>query len=169
MKKKNAQIWVETVVYTLIGISIIGILLAVAKPRIDEIRDRLVIEQTIDSFNQIHSRILEIQDSPGNQRTVGLKLSRGRIIINGTGNEIRWEIDSNYEYSQIGIDVAFGKIVVRTDEGNPYKVFVSLRYSEYDITTRGEDKILEIEESPTPYNLRFFNAGLGKINIEVGN
>ena len=167
MERKKAQIWVETVVYTLIGISIIGILLAVAKPKIDEVRDRLIIEQTIESFNQIHSRILEIQDAPGNQRTLGIKLSRGNIIINSSSNTIVWQMSSSYEYSQPGSTVLFGKINVRTEKSNPYNIFISLEYSEYDLYLSGNEEIFEIQKSPTPYTLIFRNEGLGKINLEV--
>ncbi len=168
VRKKKAQIWVETVVYTLIGISIIGVLLAIAKPRIDEIRDRLVIEQTIESFNQIHGRILEIQDSPGNQRILGLKLSRGRITIDSAMDKITWELESKYKYSQPGSDVLFGKINVRTETANPYNVYISLSYSGiYNLTVSNEEKMLEIEESPTPYTIIFMNKGGGKVNLET--
>ncbi len=168
MERKKAQIWVETVVYTLIGISVIGILLAVAKPKIDEIRDRLVIEQTIESFNQIHEKILEIRDAPGNQRTLGLKLSRGRITVNGTSDKILWGMESNYKYSQPGSNVEFGKINVRTEIANPYKIFIELDYSKsYNLTVSGQDKNIELEESPTPYTLLFLNKASGVINVEV--
>ncbi len=168
MERKIAQIWVETVVYTLMGISIIGILLAVAKPKIDEIRDRMIIEQTIESFNQINGKIIEIQDSPGNQRTLGLKLSRGRITINSSADKITWEIESKYQYSQSGSWIEFGKIKVLTETANPYNVFVVLDYSNsYNISVSNEEKSFEIEESPTPYNLLLMNKGNGKINIEV--
>jgi type II secretory pathway pseudopilin PulG len=163
MERKKAQIWVETVVYTLIGISIIGILLAVAKPRIDEIRDRLVIEQTIESFNQIHGRILEVQDAPGNQRTLGLKLSRGKIVINSSDNSIIWQMQSNYKYGEPGSIVDLGKIMVRTEQANPYDVFIMLEYT-YNITLEDET-ILEIEPSPTPYTLIFINRGGNNINL----
>lgn len=168
MERKQAQIWVETVVYTLIGISVIGILLAIAKPRIDEIRDRLVIEQTIESFNQIHGRIIEIQDSPGNQRTIGLKLSKGRIVVNSSGDNIVWEMESRYKYSQPGNWISLSNLDILTETANPYNIIVMLNYSgSYDLSVSGEERNLEIEESPTPYTLIFSNKGAGKINVEV--
>ena len=45
--KKRGQIWVETVIYTLIGLTIIGLLLAVSKPQIDKQKDKALIEQKI--------------------------------------------------------------------------------------------------------------------------
>ena len=49
---KKSQVWVETVIYTLIGLSIIGILLAVLKPTVESTKDRLMIEQIIESKNR---------------------------------------------------------------------------------------------------------------------
>jgi len=37
---KRAQVWVETVIYTLIGLSIMGVVLAVAIPKINETKDK---------------------------------------------------------------------------------------------------------------------------------
>lgn len=168
MERKKAQIWVETVVYTLIGISIIGILLAIAKPKIDEIRDRLIIEQTIESFNQIHRMIILIQDSPGNQRTPGLKLSKGKVFIDGESNKIYWIMDSKYKYSQPGSVVNLGNLEILTEVANPYKVTLTLDYAEkLDLLVSNENKVLEIEESPTPYKLVILNKGTEITNIEV--
>jgi hypothetical protein len=171
MEKKKAQIWVETVVYTLIGISIIGIILAVAKPRIEETRDRVLIEQTIESFNQIHGKVIEIMDSPGNQRTLGLKLSKGRLTVDGKLDQIKWEADSRYIYSQLGRLDSLGELEILTEKANPYKVSIFSNYSEYNLTVAGEDELIEIEESPAPYKLVFSNKGFSgsrvNINLEV--
>lgn len=167
MERKKAQIWVETVVYTLIGISIIGILLAIATPRINEMRDRLVIDQTIDFFNEINGRIVEIQGAPGNQRTLGVRLSRGTLFLDGVNNTIRWRMTSNYEYSQPGTPVSVGRISVLTEESNPYTIYLTLDYSNLNITVSGRESIQELGESPTPYDLIFRNQGDGRINIEV--
>jgi hypothetical protein len=168
MVKKRAQIWVETVVYTLIGISIIGILLAIAKPKIDEIGDRLILEQTIESFNQINSEISKIQDSPGNQRVLGLKLSKGRIIFDGPSDIIYWQMESKYKYSQPGSPVGIGNLEVLTEVSNPYKIRIMLNYSnKYNLTIENEEKILELEESPTPHSLIFINKRTRNVNIEL--
>jgi hypothetical protein len=166
MERKKAQVWVETVVYTLIGISIIGILLAIAKPRIEAIQDRLIIEQTIDSLNQIHTKVLETQDAPGNQKVISMKLSKGKLILDGKNNLISWEMESTYEYSQLDSLVSLGKISVITEEGNPFKVSLLLNYSELDLLTDGKNESFKLEESPTPYTLVFRNEG-SKINMEV--
>ena len=45
--KKRGQIWVETVIYTLIALVMIGTILAFALPKISEIQDKSTIEQSI--------------------------------------------------------------------------------------------------------------------------
>ena len=39
MKLKRGQVWVETVIYTLIGLAIIGVVMAAALPKINERKD----------------------------------------------------------------------------------------------------------------------------------
>lgn len=171
MEKKKAQIWVETVVYTLIGISIIGILLAVAKPKIDEMRDRMVIEQTIDSLNILNSKIIETGETPGNQRKIVFKLTQGRLTFDSSADSIVWELISDYKYSELNTLVPLGSINVLTEEADPYKVSLFLNYSFYNLTNQDLEKTLELEGSPTPYNLVFFNKGIpsgfSNLNIDL--
>src|SRR3989344_7560325 len=96
--KKRAQVWIETVIYTLIGLAIIGILLGASKPKIDEMKDKILIEQTISSLNEVSAMFSEVQVAPGNRRNVDLKISRGKLFINGDLNQIGWILESNYKY-----------------------------------------------------------------------
>ena len=48
MLKKKGQIWVETVLYTLIGLALIGITLAIMMPKITQSREKVVVEQSIE-------------------------------------------------------------------------------------------------------------------------
>ena len=59
VKNKLGQIWVETVIYTLIGIAIIGIVLAIAQPKIEAKKDEVIIEQAIESLGNIDEKIGE--------------------------------------------------------------------------------------------------------------
>ena len=68
--KKRGQVWVETVIYTLIGLAIIGIVLAVAKPQIDIKKTEILVEQSRDSLLNIDGKIEEVLVAPGNQRSV---------------------------------------------------------------------------------------------------
>ena len=57
VKMKRGQVWVETVIYTLIGLTIMGLLLAFVKPAIDEKRDQIVIGNSLEIINSIDSQI----------------------------------------------------------------------------------------------------------------
>ena len=57
MMRKKGQIWIETVLYTLIGLSLIGLVLAFVTPKINEARDNLVIEQTKDVMKIFDDKI----------------------------------------------------------------------------------------------------------------
>src|SRR3989344_4909061 len=91
----RGQIWVETVIYTLIGLALIGLVLAILTPQIREFKDRSVIEQTIESFNTFDSKIIEILDAPGNKRKITFRLDRGEIVIDSLDNKIRYILDES--------------------------------------------------------------------------
>lgn len=168
---KKGQVWIETVIYTLIGITIIGILLAVSKPKIDSMRDKLVIEQTIESLNGIHDKIYDLQNNPpGNKRSVEIKVSKGRLIFDASSDKIIWTIDSKYQYSEIGNTINIGNQEVLTEEGDPYKVTLTMDYFGLaDLTVDGSQSLKEISEAPSPYFIYIKNNGgsEGLNNIDV--
>ena len=57
MRNKKGQVWIETVLYTLIGISLIGLVLAFVTPKINEAKDRAVVEQTINSLSTFDEKM----------------------------------------------------------------------------------------------------------------
>src|SRR3989344_3264984 len=91
--RRRGQIWIETVVYTLIGLALMGLVLAILTPKIKEFRDRSIVEQSIDSLNVIDSKINEILDAPGNKRKIELTIEKGRLAINASQNTIYFIID----------------------------------------------------------------------------
>ena len=44
MIKKIGQVWIETVLYTIVGLAIIGIVLGFAMPKINQAKDNALIE-----------------------------------------------------------------------------------------------------------------------------
>jgi hypothetical protein len=76
---KRGQIWVETVIYTLIGLSLIGLVLAIVTPKINDYRDRTVIDQTIESLNLFDEKVGEVLGAPGNARVVEFRMKRGNL------------------------------------------------------------------------------------------
>ena len=165
MEEKKGQIWIETVIYTLIGLSLIGLVLAILTPQVKEFKDRSVIEQTIDSLNLFDSKVDEVLDAPGNKRKVELTLLKGDFIINSTGNSTIYELaESNSMYSEPGVSVQIGRINVTTTAlSKKYRVVLEVKYPSYNITFEGKDIDERFSAAKLPYNFFIFNNGTNTV------
>jgi hypothetical protein len=170
-KNKAGQIWVETVVYTLIAFTLIGLVLAFARPRIEEIQDRGTIEQSIGVLEEIDEIIKDLE-CPGNQRVIELKISSGALNIDGTNDKIFFELESGYEYSEPGINVNVGEIEVLTEKkARIYDVTLTRNYEDYNIKYNNADELKKLSSAATPYKILIADKGETDekkvINIEV--
>ena len=78
--KKGGQVWIETVIYTLIAFGLIAAVLAFVKPKIDEAQDKAVIEQSISMVKAVDSLIREtIQGGAGNKRILEISIKKGSL------------------------------------------------------------------------------------------
>ncbi len=160
MYKKKGQVWVETVIYTLIALVMIGAVLAFAVPRVQEIQDKAVIEQSVNSINDISSIILSVvQGGAGNKRIIEANIKKGLLKIDGVGNKIDFEMETGYVYSEPGRSINLGDIEAITEKvGGTYKVTLTANYN-YNITYNGKDEEKTIEQSPVPYKMIIENKG----------
>lgn len=166
----RGQVWVETVIYTLIGLAVIGLLLGASKPKIEKMKDRAIIEQTIITINEISSKIYDVQIAPGNRRILDLKVAKGRFYINSSKDTIGWILDSAHKYSELGKEVSIGNLKIITKEGDPYNVEIYMNYSPVNITAGGAKNYVSYDSSPSPYRLSIENKGkLGnsKTNVDL--
>lgn len=176
MINKKAQIWVETAIYTLIGLTIIAILLSVALPQIDKIKDKSIITQTIEALNDLDNKILEIGQSPGNVRIVNFKVGKGKLEINPSINSITYSLEeTRLELSEPGQVIQEGPIALETVKyGSRFNIILTMDYSNsLNITYEGvDDKIKTLQATVTPYNIQIENKGTdsaeadAKINID---
>ena len=60
---ERGQVWIETVLYTMIGLVLIGLVLGFVNPKIEESKDNLIIEQTLTLLNDLDSKINIAQDN----------------------------------------------------------------------------------------------------------
>lgn len=157
----KGQIWIETVVYTLIAMTLIGAVLAFVIPRIQEIQDKAIIEQSITVIEDINTIFLSVaQGGAGNKRIVDLGIKKGDFNIDAINNKIIFEIETEHEYSEIGVDVSIGNAVVKTEKaGSLNKVTLTRDYNQYDLTYAGGDAIKTISKATTPYKLSIENKG----------
>ena len=162
---KKAQVWIETVIYLLIGLAVVGVLLAFIKPQIDSAVDKSFIEKSIDSLNKIDSTINEIYYVTGNSRSLLLGLKKGEMLINSTDDMIILTIpDSRYEYSEIGNEVEIPgtrlRVLTREEAGRK-DVILTLDYSDYiNITYNSADSNKLMQSSQNPYTIIIKNNGV---------
>ncbi|MDO8459736.1 MAG: hypothetical protein Q7S74_01370 [Nanoarchaeota archaeon] len=164
MTHKKGQIWVETVLYTLIGLALIGITLAIISPKISQTKDKLVVEQSINSLNVIDEKINEVLGrGPGNVRIISdFTIKRGEFYINSTGDSIVYVIkDLNKPYSEPGIPINIGRIKVLSEEGKKSStVYLTLYYIDTaNITYHGEKDVKKFSAASTPYKFLIENVG----------
>ena len=167
---KKSQVWVETAIYTLIGLTIIAILLAVANPQIDKIRDRGMITQATISLNTLDEKISYITQSPGNIAVPNIKVGKGKFIINSSNDSISYVLDNTLlEYRQSGTPIVEGNLIVKTEKyGNKFNVFITRYYSGVNITYDTNDKIdKSLEASSIPYKIRMENKGQSNIDFKI--
>lgn len=167
--KKRGQIWVETVIYTLIALILIGLVLAFITPKIGEIQDRVIIEQTIELMNNLDSIISSISLVAGNKRIVDIGIKKGVLKIDSVNDQIVFEMESEYEYSEPGEDIFVGDIIARTDKsGSSNIITLTSNYTQYDLTYKGGNELEEISQSTNPYKLSIENKGGNvKTNIDI--
>ena len=161
IKTKKAQIWVETAIYTLIGLSIIGIILAIATPAINNKKDEAIIEQTITALNALDKKMLETRETTSNIRNIEFRVKRGKLVINSTENNIMYILEeSKLEYSEPGVEVEYGKIIILTEKiGKKYNINLILPYENLNIIYKGEEKEKTLNPAATPYKLSLENKG----------
>lgn len=169
MIKKRAQVWIETVTYTLIAFVMIGLVLSFAKPKIEEMQDKSVIEQSIKMMKEIDSIILEVnEEGIGNKRKVEMGVKRGSFYINSSEDKIIFEITGRSMFSEPGESYMEGQLNITTQEyGTQYKVSVERDYSgNYNLTYGGEEKPKIIVASQSYYELFISNKGGSPKNID---
>jgi len=169
IKSKKAQVWIETVIYTLIAFVMIGAVLSFVKPKIEEIQDKAIIEKTINILEQINAQILSVKGVFGNKRILDLEIKKGNLIIDGESDQIIFEMESKHVYSEPGIDVNIGGLVAHTEKKGKFNLItLTNNYSEYNMTYREKDVIKTINKATIPYKLSIENAGEnGKVKINI--
>jgi type II secretory pathway pseudopilin PulG len=173
MENKKAQVWVESVLYTLIGLAIIGLLLAVTRPAIQKTQDEFVIQQTVKAMHELDNKMIEIKQATGNRRVVEFQLSRGDLTIDANDNKIKWALKgSGYMYSEPGYEVGVGNIKVLTEKNaDRYNIYLTMDYSKSsEITIDGHGGYRTLQPAKTPYSLILENYGpndIGVIQIDI--
>jgi len=160
-KNRRGQIWVETVIYTLIAFILIGLVLAFVKPKIEELKDKSILEQSIEMMEDLDIIITEvIQAGAGNKRVIEVAIRKGDLRLDGSNDKLLFEFEGKYVYSEPGENIQQGNLIILTKEvGKIGLVNITRDYSDYNITYNGEDHLKIISKAATPYNFVISNSG----------
>ena len=171
-KNRKAQVWVETVIYILIAFVMIGLVLSFVKPKIEELRDKAVVEQSIEIMNNFEKVFSDII-IPGNKRIVEVGIRKGELKFNSANDTIYFEIESKYIYSEPGEEIIVGSLNITTQERGKFNLVTIKRdYSNlYNLTYQNTDADKTFTASSVPYKIVISNEGSEnsektKINID---
>ncbi|MGA2130174.1 MAG: hypothetical protein ABSG05_00980 [Candidatus Pacearchaeota archaeon] len=156
----QGQVWVETVIYTLVAFALMGLVLAFVVPKVQETQDKGIIQQSVGIMNNIDTTIRNL-GSPGNQRVIQLSIQKGSLTINATSDQIIFNIESNYQYSQPGENVTVGNLVVQDEKENNIDVInMALDYSGlYNLSYNGQEISKTLTSASTPYTVTISDQG----------
>ena len=173
-KGKLGQIWVETVLYTLIGLALIGLVLGFVTPRINEAKEGLLVEQTIESLNALDNEIDSVLQAPGNIRQIDFTMKKGEFFIDGEGDKLRFVLTGlKKPYSEPGEIIEMGRVnVITTREQKSNSVELTIDYTNsINLTYFEGGSPLDIEkkftQAATPYKFSIKNHGNFNDNLVV--
>jgi type II secretory pathway pseudopilin PulG len=171
IKKLRGQVWIETVIYTLIGLALIALVLSYAMPKINELKDNALVEQSINAMNGLNDKIIEVRNNPGSRKVVDFTLKSGEMNINPINNSISLNIGGiNSAYSEPGVEISVGKVKVLTENNQKnYDVIIKLVYPSINITYSGQEEDKKFDASSNPYKLTLTNKGVRnkQFNIDI--
>ncbi len=172
MNEKRSQVWIETVIYLVIGMVLIGLVLAFVVPKIIHEQERAFIEKSVEMMRIFDEKIASvISTGEGNVRQIELTIKKGELSINPENDMIIFTIeDLRKPYSEIDIGINSGKINLESGKtAKGYKTILNLDYDKDkvdilygDLNAGGTQKF---EAASTPYRFSIENKGGGKIVI----
>jgi uncharacterized cupin superfamily protein len=170
-KSRKGQVWIETVLYTLIGLALIGVALGFIMPKINEARDKALVEQAIGSLNEVDSKVNEvIERGTGNIRQTEFLMKKGEFYVNSKTDEIVFVLTGlSAPYSEPGVEITSGRVKITSEVGQKTStVMLKVAYN-VNITynLREEDK--KFNAAATAYKLSIENKGPlnGKIWVNI--
>jgi len=171
IKTKRGQIWIETVIYTLIGLALIALVLSYAMPKISQMKDNALVEQSISAMNGLNDKIVEVRNSPGSRKVVDFTLKSGELLIDPSNNSLSLSIDGlSSAYSEPGVGIDIGKAKVLTEKNQKdYSVNIKISYPNINITYNGQDSLKKLDASSNPYKLTLTNRGVKnrQFNVDI--
>jgi type II secretory pathway pseudopilin PulG len=160
MLNKQGQVWIETVLYIVISLVLIGIVLSFVMPKINEAKERSVVEQSLQALSSFDEKINEVLVASGNVRSMDFTIKKGDLIINSAENKLIFSLnDMEKPYSEPGINIKNGRIDIHSWQANKgYNVNLTIKYN-VNISYRGSEEYKKFTPASTPYSFSITNQG----------
>jgi hypothetical protein len=166
----KGDVWISTVLYTLIGLAMIASLVAIIQPEVSKLKDKFVIEQTAQSLNVLDDTILRTREATGTRLNYIIRMDKGNFIIDGVNEIIYWQTDSNYQFSEENrtINLTLGNIkgITRPKDGI-WNVTLLVDYRGYgiNITVNDKDELKTLNPSSLAYSIWITNKGIQQSGV----
>jgi len=174
MGDRKGQVWIETVIYTLIALVMIAAVLAYAKPKLEEMQDQAIIEQSMGILKDLDALVLSVvQGGVGNKRTLEIGIKRGELKIKADEDFVMFTLEGRKKYSEPGTVVEEGNLLIKTlEKGKNHEVSIWRNYSgKYNLTYMGEQSSKTFSKSSQSYKIVIANVGdeneMEIVNFEV--
>ena len=165
--KQKGDIWISAVLYMALGIIILVIVLSVAIPVVNKIRDKNIALNTKELMFDLDRNIrIVYSEGPGSRRPIKLEITKGTFSIDQAQDTISWQFSSKVQLSQLNLAVKEGSLIINTTQGASTKDFLTtytLNYTNIlDITSTAATNFISGKT-----NLIISNTGNNKILIDV--
>jgi len=102
---KKGDVWVSTVIYIAISITVLTIILLAALPLIDKLKDRNITVQTKNILMQIDKNVREVVSSgPGAKRVLSpVVIDAGILDFDRQNSVINWTLNTKDMFAEPGI------------------------------------------------------------------
>ncbi len=165
LRKTRGQVWIETVLYTLIGLALIGVVLSYATPKINQSRDKIAVEQSIESMQILGEKIDEtLQGGSGTKVIIpSLSLKKGVLTISPPDRSIYLTMnDLTSLYSENGTEISYGRVKLTSLEGQKvYSVQLKLNFSQNISYNSDTATIKNFPAASTPYKFSIEKTFVG--------
>jgi len=136
---KSGQVWVSAILYLALGIVIIGIILGISLPLVNNMRDRNTYIQTKEMMSNLNKNIADvINEGPGSRRYLSpINIEKGELhIAANDGSIIYWGFITKSKLMEPGMTFNEGDLEINLEEQTvvgEYKLTIKMDYSNVNI------------------------------------
>ena len=95
-------------------------------------------------------------------------IKKGSFVIDGKEDKIYFEMESKYKYSEPGIRIKQGDLIIYTrKKGDSNIINVTRDYNNYNLTYSGREDVKNLQSSPSDYKLMISNEGFENEKVVI--